>query len=185
MHVYEQTWRQPAVTVIAQEASSIKQASNQVLPRARAIVSCRIVPDQRPDEVFEQLKAVLTKDPPWGVKVEVKQTGSVEWWMTSPEGPAFEAALEAMQKGFDHKPAMIGCGGTIGFVGPLGETVRRGAGAAAGHRRSAEQRPRAEREPARGRLEGADALAGASVRQSRGAAGRQGEVAPTRTKHDH
>ena len=44
--VYEQTWRRPAVTVIAQEASSIKGASNQVLPKATAIVSCRIVPDR-------------------------------------------------------------------------------------------------------------------------------------------
>ena len=48
--VYEQTWRRPAVTVIAQEASSIKGASNQVLPKASAIVSCRIVPDQEPGE---------------------------------------------------------------------------------------------------------------------------------------
>src|SRR5262249_5846984 len=46
VHPYEQTWRKPAVTVIAQEASSIKGASNQVLPRASALVSCRIVPDQ-------------------------------------------------------------------------------------------------------------------------------------------
>jgi acetylornithine deacetylase/succinyl-diaminopimelate desuccinylase-like protein len=120
-HVYEQTWRQPAVTVIAQEASSIRGASTQVLPRARAIVSGRIVPDQRPDEVFEQMKAVLTKDPPWGVKVEVTQTGKVDWWMTSPEGPAFEAALRSLEAGYKHKPAMIGCGGTIGFVGPLAE----------------------------------------------------------------
>ena len=119
--VYEQTWRQPAVTIVAQEASSMKQYSNQVLPRARAIVSSRIVPDQRPEEVFEQLKAVLTKDPPWGVKVEVTQTGSVQWWMTSPTGPAFTAALDALHKGFAHKPAMIGCGGTIGFVGPLAD----------------------------------------------------------------
>jgi acetylornithine deacetylase/succinyl-diaminopimelate desuccinylase-like protein len=55
------------VTVIAQEASSIKGASNQVLPKAAAVVSCRIVPDQDPDEVYEALAAVLTKDPPWGV----------------------------------------------------------------------------------------------------------------------
>ena len=48
-NVYEQTWRRPAVTVIAQEASSIKGASNQVLPKASAIVSCRIVPDQKPE----------------------------------------------------------------------------------------------------------------------------------------
>jgi len=119
LHVYEQTWRQPSVTVIAQEASSLASVSNQVLPRARAILSCRIVPEQKPAEVFEQLQAVLSHDPPWGVQVEVKQTGCVEWWMTNPSGPAFEATLLALERGYGTKPAMIGCGGTIGFVGPL------------------------------------------------------------------
>ncbi len=120
--VYEQTWRKPAVTVIAQEASSIEGASNQVLPRAKAIVSCRIVPDQEPQEVYEQLKAVLTKDPPWGVNVKVEQLGKpVKWWMTDPTGPAFESAVAAMREGFGRDPISIGCGGTIGFVGPLAE----------------------------------------------------------------
>jgi acetylornithine deacetylase/succinyl-diaminopimelate desuccinylase-like protein len=123
-HIYEQTWRKPAITVIAQEASSIKGASNQVLPKVSALVSCRIVPDQDPKKVFEQVKAVLTKDPPWGVHVTVKPYGShVQWWMTDPTGPAFEAALEAMRAGFKKKPVPIGCGGTIGFVGPLAELL--------------------------------------------------------------
>jgi acetylornithine deacetylase/succinyl-diaminopimelate desuccinylase-like protein len=121
-HVYEQTWRKPAVTVIAQEASSLKSASNQVLPRAQAIVSARIVPDQDPKAVFKQLHDFLTADPPWGVKVTVKPCGPpVKWWMTDPTGPAFEAALTAMKAGFKKEPAAIGCGGTIGFVGPLAE----------------------------------------------------------------
>jgi acetylornithine deacetylase/succinyl-diaminopimelate desuccinylase-like protein len=119
--VYEQTWRNPAVTVIAQEASTIKGASNQVLPKVSAIVSCRIVPDQDPKQVEEQLTAFLTKDPPWGAKVTVKPEGNVAWWMTDPNGPAFEAALAAMRQGFDRDPIAIGCGGTIGFVGPLAE----------------------------------------------------------------
>jgi acetylornithine deacetylase/succinyl-diaminopimelate desuccinylase-like protein len=121
VHPYEQTWRQPAVTVIAQEASSIKGASNQVLPRASAIVSCRIVPDQDANEVFEQLKAFLTKDPPWGVKVTVKPQGTCAWWMTDPTGPAFEAALESLRAGYGVEPVGIGCGGSIGFVGPLAD----------------------------------------------------------------
>lgn len=121
VHPYEQTWRFPSATVIAQEASSIKGASNQVLPSASAIVSCRIVPDQDPDEVFQQVKAVLVKDPPWGVKVTVKPHGAVNWWMTDPNGPAFEAAMTALEKGFGKKPAAIGCGGSIGFVGPLAD----------------------------------------------------------------
>jgi acetylornithine deacetylase/succinyl-diaminopimelate desuccinylase-like protein len=119
--LYEQTWRLPAVTIIAQEASSFASVSNQVLPQARAIVSCRIVPDQDPDEVFLQLKRFLTAEPPWGVQVSVKPAGSVNWWMTEPTGPAFEAALAAMKEGFGREAAMIGCGGTIGFVGPLAE----------------------------------------------------------------
>lgn len=120
-NAHEATWRKPSITVIAQEASTIKGASNQVLPSARAIVSCRIVPDQEPEEVYEQLKAVLTKDPPWGVKVSVKPAGSVKWWMTDPTGPAFTAAMKALKKGFDAKPVAIGCGGSIGFVGPLAD----------------------------------------------------------------
>ncbi|MCI0465178.1 MAG: M20/M25/M40 family metallo-hydrolase [Gemmataceae bacterium] len=122
VHPHEQTWRLPSATIIAQEASSIKGASNQVLPKAAAIVSCRIVPDMDPDETFEQLKAFLTKDPPWGVKVTVKPNGpSVKWWMTNPQGPAFEAAKKALKAGYDRPAFGIGCGGSIGFVGPLAE----------------------------------------------------------------
>jgi acetylornithine deacetylase/succinyl-diaminopimelate desuccinylase-like protein len=122
LNEYEQTWRRPAVTVIAQEASSIKGASNQVLPKASALVSCRIVPDQDPQAVLDRLTEFLTKDPPWGVEVTVTPHGPpVKWWMTDPNGPAFEAALGAMRAGFDQDPVAIGCGGSIGFVGPLSD----------------------------------------------------------------
>jgi acetylornithine deacetylase/succinyl-diaminopimelate desuccinylase-like protein len=120
-HAYEQTWRRPAVTVIAQEASSVKGASNQVLPKAAAVVSCRIVPDQEPEQVFQQLRDFLTADPPWGVKVTVTPYPSVKWWMTDPNGPAFEAAMAALKTGYGREPVAIGCGGSIGFVGPLAE----------------------------------------------------------------
>jgi acetylornithine deacetylase/succinyl-diaminopimelate desuccinylase-like protein len=121
VHPNEATWRKPSITVIVQEASSIKGKSNQVLPTAQAFISCRIVPDQEPEEVFEQIKAVLTKDPPWGVKVEVTSTAQLKWWMTDPTGPAFTAATKALKKGFGVKPVPTGCGGSIGFVGPLAE----------------------------------------------------------------
>src|SRR5262249_38749796 len=43
------------------------------------------------------------------------------WWMTDPNGPAFEAAIAALRAGFKKEPVPIGCGGSIGFVGPLAE----------------------------------------------------------------
>ncbi len=118
-NLYEQTWRKPAVTVIAQEASSLANASNQVLPKAAAKISCRIVPDQDPEEVARQLGDFLTKDPPWGVKATFTATDAVDWWMTDPQGPAFEAASSAMKTAFGKEAVPIGCGGSIGFVGPL------------------------------------------------------------------
>lgn len=121
VHPNEATWRKPSITVIVQQASSVQAKSNQVLPSAQAYISCRIVPDQDPDEVYEQIKALLVKDPPWGVRVEVKPTGKLKWWMTDPTGPAFTAAQKALKKGFGVKPVPIGCGGSIGFVGPLAE----------------------------------------------------------------
>jgi acetylornithine deacetylase/succinyl-diaminopimelate desuccinylase-like protein len=53
--------------------------------------------------------------------VEVKPTAKLKWWMTDPTGPAFTAAQKALKKGFGVKPVPIGCGGSIGFVGPLAE----------------------------------------------------------------
>jgi acetylornithine deacetylase/succinyl-diaminopimelate desuccinylase-like protein len=43
--------------------------------------------------------------------------------MTDPTGPAFEAARSAMKAGFGKDAVAIGCGGTIGFVGPLAELL--------------------------------------------------------------
>jgi acetylornithine deacetylase/succinyl-diaminopimelate desuccinylase-like protein len=80
------------------------------------------VPDQKPKDVLKNLKKALTKDPPWGVKVNVTPLGNpVKWWMTDPTGPAFEAALAALREGWRKEPIPIGCGGTIGFVGPLAD----------------------------------------------------------------
>jgi cysteinylglycine-S-conjugate dipeptidase len=120
---HEQTSRRPAVTIIAQTASNVNNKSNQVLELAEAFVSCRIVPDLEPAEVFEQLKAVLTKDPPWGVQVFVTNTSAAKWWITDPTGPAFDAAMAALKQGFGAKPVFVGSGGSIGFVGPLAELL--------------------------------------------------------------
>jgi len=121
---YEQTWRHPTATIIAMQASTIQGASNQVLPTAEAVVSCRIVPNMNPEKTFEQLKAHLEKNPPFGAKVTVEPYGPpVSWWSTNPKGPAFQAAMDSMTEAFGKKAVPIGCGGTIGFVGPLVELL--------------------------------------------------------------
>lgn len=119
---YEQTSRRPALTVIAQEASSIKGASNQVLSKASAIVSCRLVPDQDPEVVVKAMTSFLTENPPWNAKVKVTLRDAPNlWWMVDPQGPAFEAAAKALKDGYGNEMIPLGCGGSIGFVRPLAD----------------------------------------------------------------
>lgn len=119
IHPGEQTWRNPSVTVTAQEASAMATRSPQVLNTATAAVSVRLAPGQNADRIAAAMKRFLEKDPPWNAKVDVQVSRGAKAWMTDPTGPAFDAARDAMQAGFGTPAQMVGCGGSIGFVGPL------------------------------------------------------------------
>jgi cysteinylglycine-S-conjugate dipeptidase len=54
-----------------------------------------------------------------GAKVELQMWEGAKAWMTDPTGPAFDAARDALRAGFGTPASMVGCGGGIGFVGPL------------------------------------------------------------------
>jgi acetylornithine deacetylase/succinyl-diaminopimelate desuccinylase-like protein len=65
----------------------------------------------------------LTTKPPYGVKVTATIKSTTPWWTTDPEGPAFEAARAALKAGFGKETAMVGAGGTIGFVQPFADLL--------------------------------------------------------------
>jgi acetylornithine deacetylase/succinyl-diaminopimelate desuccinylase-like protein len=117
--VYEKLWTRPSLTVIALEARPIQGSSNQIIDAARARLSLRTVPNMDAKEAGRLLVKKLTTRPPYGAKVTAKVNGGTPWWTTDPEGPAFEAARRALKAGFKKETAMIGAGGSIGFVGPF------------------------------------------------------------------
>jgi acetylornithine deacetylase/succinyl-diaminopimelate desuccinylase-like protein len=121
--VYEQIWTRPSLTVIATESHEFAGSSNQIVDSARARLSLRTVPDMDGGKAGEQLVKKLTKKPPFGVEVTAKVNGSTPWWTTDPDGPAFEAARRALKAGFKKEAAMIGAGGSIGFVQPFSDLL--------------------------------------------------------------
>lgn len=121
--VYERLWTRPSLTVIAMESHPLKGSSNQIVNAARARLSLRTVPNMDGAEAGRLLVKRLTKNPPFGAKITAKVNGSTPWWTTDPEGPAFEAARRALKAGYGKETAMIGAGGSIGFVGPFAKML--------------------------------------------------------------
>jgi acetylornithine deacetylase/succinyl-diaminopimelate desuccinylase-like protein len=121
--VWERLWTRPALTVIALEAHPLQGSSNQIVDAARARLSLRTVPDMDGLEAGRRLARKLTANPPAGAKVEARVGGASQWWSTDPEGPAFEAARRALRKGYGRDAAMIGAGGSIGFVQPFSDAL--------------------------------------------------------------
>jgi acetylornithine deacetylase/succinyl-diaminopimelate desuccinylase-like protein len=121
--VYEQLWTRPSLTVIATESHEFAGSSNQIVDSARARLSLRTVPNMDGRKAGERLVKKLTRKPPYGVQVSAKINGSTPWWTTDPDGPAFEAARRALKAGFKKEAAMIGAGGSIGFVQPFSDLL--------------------------------------------------------------
>jgi acetylornithine deacetylase/succinyl-diaminopimelate desuccinylase-like protein len=121
--VHEQLWARPALAVTALEAMPLADAANQLISEARARVGLRLPPGMDPDDACRELVAFIESDPPRGVVVETQVEACVAGWRTVPEGPAFDAARRALAVGFEREPVVIGCGGTIPFVGPFAEVL--------------------------------------------------------------
>ena len=122
----ERQWTRPALTVIALEARPFHGSTNQIIEAARARLSLRTVPGMHAREAGRLIVKKLTTKPPYGVKVSASVTGTTPWWTTDPEGPAFEAARAALKAGFGKDAAMVGAGGTIGFVQPFADLLKGG-----------------------------------------------------------
>ena len=109
--------------MIAFEAQPIKGSSNQIIDHVPARLSLRTVPNMDGRAAGKAIVKKLTAKPPYGAKVTAEVVGSTPWWTTDPEGPAFEAARRALKAGYGKETAMIGAGGSIGFVGPFADLL--------------------------------------------------------------
>ncbi len=113
----ERLWVRPSCDVNGLLCGYTDEGAKTVLPnRAMAKVSFRLVPSQSPDRVKELLERHVRRVAPVGVEVDVKELHGGRPWRANVDGPAFEAAREALEEAFGTRPVAMGGGGSIPIV---------------------------------------------------------------------
>jgi cysteinylglycine-S-conjugate dipeptidase len=112
----DRLWAGPAIAVIGIDAPAVQNASNTLIPAARAKVSLRIAPGDDPVRARDALDAHLRAHAPWGAQVTVQLGMTAAPYAAQTGGPAYLAAREALAQAWGRPPVDIGAGGSIPFV---------------------------------------------------------------------
>jgi acetylornithine deacetylase/succinyl-diaminopimelate desuccinylase-like protein len=117
----------PAISTVAIDAPSVVEAANQLVPTARAKVSLRLAPGDDPARAFAALEAHLRANVPWGASLEITPGACVAPFQVDPAGPAYTAAVDALEAAWNAQVVTTGSGVTIPFAGGLAAAYPRAA----------------------------------------------------------
>jgi acetylornithine deacetylase/succinyl-diaminopimelate desuccinylase-like protein len=112
----ERLWAAPAIAVTGIDAPSVPEASNTLIPAARAKVSLRIAPGDDAERARDALAAHLRAHAPWGAVVSIEPGATAAPYAARPGGRAYAAAHAALAQAWGTPAVDIGAGGSIPFV---------------------------------------------------------------------
>ncbi len=113
----ERLWARPTLEINGLWGGFSGPGAKTVIPaRAGAKVSCRLVPDQDPDEIADRLEQTVLRLAPEAVRVTVTRLHGARPCLTPRDHPAVQAAARALAQGFGVQPVFIREGGTIPVV---------------------------------------------------------------------
>jgi acetylornithine deacetylase/succinyl-diaminopimelate desuccinylase-like protein len=107
-------------SLFVEEDESAKLYQNT---EAKAMVEIRLAPGNREKKAEAELKSYLQKKILKEYKIKIKPDRGADPWITPITHPIFPIALEALEMGFDQKPCIFGCGGSIPFVAKLTDAI--------------------------------------------------------------
>jgi len=120
--ILNRSWRPALATIGMEGLPALGDAGNVLRPYTAAKISLRLPPTLDTDRAAEVVKTLLERDPPYGAKVTFTVEKGGAGWHAPPLAPWLAAAIERASLGaFGRGAAMMGEGGSIPFMGMLGE----------------------------------------------------------------
>jgi len=94
------------------------EGSKTVLPReAHAKITCRLVANQDPDQIFDQIETLIRRSAPAGVTVSVKRLpGSADPFLMPRDDAGMDVARQILEEIYGQAPYVVRLGGSIPIV---------------------------------------------------------------------
>jgi acetylornithine deacetylase/succinyl-diaminopimelate desuccinylase-like protein len=114
---FEQRAARPTLEINGLTSGYQGEGSKTIVPAwARAKITTRLVPDQRPARIIKLVRQYLQKLCPPTVRLEIQSGHGADPYLVSPTGPQALAALRALKRAFGHEPVLMREGGSIPIV---------------------------------------------------------------------
>jgi acetylornithine deacetylase/succinyl-diaminopimelate desuccinylase-like protein len=114
--VAEHLYARPSINVIGLDAPPTDGARNALVHRAKARVSVRLAPGEVPAEAQAVVAEHLRRVAPWNARVTITLGTLGEGFLARTDGPAYAAAIGALEAAFGTAVVHYGEGGSIPLV---------------------------------------------------------------------
>lgn len=122
---YERTSYRPTLEINGMYSGFQEEGIKTVLPnQASAKITCRLVPNQEPEQILELIKQHIEKHKPKGVTVKITPFDSGAPFVTPLNHPAIQAAGRAASKIYGTETAYIRSGGSIPIVADFAQILQ-------------------------------------------------------------
>ena len=123
--VIERTWARPTLEVHGMPGGFTGAGGKTVIPaRASAKISMRLVPDQRPDEIFKLYSNFVKKITPKGIEIKIKQFSVADPIVIKTDNEYVKASSAAMKEVFGKDTVFIRSGGSIPIVADFEKALK-------------------------------------------------------------
>ena len=120
----ERTWIRPTLEVNGITGGFSGEGIKTVLPsEASSKITCRLVPDQDPDDIIAKLRAHVEAHKPPGVTVEITDFDKGKPFLTPYDHPAIQAAGRSYEKIYQVPTAYTRMGGSVPIVAAFDEIL--------------------------------------------------------------